>query len=140
MTSNDATIQQLIQRIQSQLPAANLDALNFSTNFWDQISLLVNAAASYTQILSTVEGPIAQAVAATILNNVAAQQAAGEITAGAAAEATSAAGTATLGAETAGAGAVIVLIYAFVLASLFSDQGESADSQALKQLQRTLRT
>jgi hypothetical protein len=96
---------------------------------------LLSTMANYVQILSTVEGPAAQAAAASEVGNFAAQQAAAQLEAGAAAESQAAAaaavGTAAEESAVAVAGAslafaVVLVAVAFILADL-SSQGQSSD-------------
>jgi hypothetical protein len=129
--TTDAT-SQLIQRIMSQLSQNNASAQDFNTNLLSRVSSIVGTAANYTQILSTAEGPIAQAAAASLLKDIADRQNANPptLTPGAAAEA-----SALTTAAAAGVGAVVVLILSFFLAALVAaNQSGSAQAQALAQL------
>jgi hypothetical protein len=128
MATDATTI--LIQRIQSQLSQEGLSSQTFNLDFLSQATSFLSTAANYAQILGTAAGPIANAAAASLIGSIAAEQAAGTLTAGAAAEA-----TALAGAAATGIGAGLVLLFAFVLAALSnSNQSNSAESQALVQL------
>ena len=97
--------------------------------------------ADWAQVLSGPVGALGQGAAASIIANIAAQQKAGALAAGATAQGAAAAGkdaadAATLGvsAATAGVAAVIVLIIAAVLQGLGGDGSTSTESQQLMDL------
>jgi hypothetical protein len=121
--STDATTQ-LIQRILSQLPSGGAAALESNTNLISQVNTIVNAAASYAQILGATGGLVAQAAAFSTID----ASAIDILSSGAGAEA-----AALAGAQTAGVGAAVVLIISFLLAALSSDSG-STETQQLNQL------
>lgn len=132
----------LIQRIESQLPQVDVNVQDSNASFLSQVDNVVATAANYAQILGTAAGPIAQTAAVNIVKQIAADQTAGQLAAGASAEAAAAAGNAAgeaasagVAAATAGEAAAIVLIISFAIALIAaSDQSGSSQTQQLQEL------
>jgi hypothetical protein len=132
--ATDATVL-LIRRISTQSgPEATAQAS--TTSLLSEVNSVVSNAASYAQLLSTAEGPAAQALADSTVSNAAATATeGGAIDEALAAEA---AGPAALsGAETAGIGAAVVLIISFIVAFLSarSSGSGSTETEQLNELQ-----